>query len=164
MLELQGPMLEGLGRARHLDDDEEEEEEEEEETPLPSPVVSLGGRGHQLRFSERCRSRLLQQKFKAKASVGAATKTHHHRAKDAQRRGSTIARVWDTLATVSWSSLNRTDDVLIARLEQIRRADAAFRAKCRGSPPPLFTKFRLLVVRLSRYRSIGRGEQEDELG
>lgn len=104
MLELQGPIMgEGGLAAGSLDlmtnNDEDEDDERQEETA--SPISSLPARPHQLR---QLRSRLLlQRKFKAKP---AGAGVHHHRIKDVQRRGSTISRVWDTLATVRWSNNN----------------------------------------------------------
>ena len=131
MLEFHSPMLESLRAPQHEHDEDssnnnnEDDEEEDSSSPALSPALSLTPRS---RFSERCRNRLLQRKFKAKA----ATAGKHHRVKDAaavQRRGSSaIARVWDTLATVRWSN-NKSpvvnEDVLIAKLEQLRSAAEA---------------------------------------
>lgn len=145
MLELEGPILgEGPGAlAGQLQElmanNDEDEDEEHQETA--SPISSLPARPHQLR---QLRSRLLMQRNKAKCFKAKSAAVHHHRIKDVQRRGSTIARVWDTLATGRWSHNNNNksptpapsaasqDDEIIARLH-----GSSVEPQEEGAPPAL---------------------------
>lgn len=146
MLELQhSPLLANLPRRkRSLTEDKEQENDENSSlNSLPGSPGSTNATPNRMQRFSRSR---LQRKFKARALVKAAplvattttnkTLHHHHHhhnhrssSKDVQKRSSTIARVWDTLATVRWSNsnknLNVNKDALIAKLEQLKSAAEA---------------------------------------